>query len=83
MCGDARSEARETDEFFRGDGKRVHKEQAVAETARCAKCELCCSACLADMYISQYIHQIWGNNLDEGPKCLYETNPLQEHLIVP
>jgi len=54
------------------------KEQAIAEAARCVECELCRTACPAQMHIPQYIRQIWEDNLDEGLKYLYKTNPLPE-----
>lgn len=54
------------------------KEQAIAEASRCVECELCRSACPAQMHIPQYIHQIWKDNLDEGLRYLYKTNPLPE-----
>ncbi len=54
------------------------KEQAEKEADRCVECGICTATCPAHMGIPQYIKAIRNNNLEEGLRILYDTNPLPE-----
>jgi glutamate synthase (NADPH/NADH) small chain len=58
--------------------KGYSKEQALAEADRCVECGICTATCPAHMGIPEYIGAIRNNNLEEGLRILYETNPLPE-----
>jgi len=54
------------------------KEQAEKEADRCVECGICTATCPAHMGIPQYIAAIRNDDLEEGLRILYETNPLPE-----
>lgn len=54
------------------------KEQALAEADRCVECGICTATCPAQMGIPEYIKAIRNDNLEEGLRILYDTNPLPE-----
>jgi len=54
------------------------KEQALLEADRCVGCGICIAACPAHMGIPEYIKAIRNDNLKDGLKILYDTNPLPE-----
>ena len=54
------------------------KEQAEKEADRCVECGICTATCPAHMGIPEYIKAIRNNDLEEGLRILYETNPLPE-----
>ncbi len=54
------------------------KEQAEKEADRCVECGICTATCPAHMGIPQYIKAIRNNDLEEGLRILYDTNPLPE-----
>ncbi len=56
--------------------KGYSKEQAMKEAARCVGCGICTYTCPAHMDIPQYIESIYEDDLEEGLKWLYRTNPL-------
>ena len=56
--------------------KGYSKEQAMHEAARCVECGICTDRCPEHMDIPEYIKSIWLDDLDEGLKWLYKTNPL-------
>ena len=58
--------------------KGYSKEQALKEADRCVECGICIASCPAHMDIPKYIKAIRDENLDEGLRILYETNPLPE-----
>ena len=61
-------------EFVKG----YSKEQAQKEADRCVECGICVATCPAHMGIPEYIKAIRNDDMEEGLKVLYETNPLPE-----
>jgi len=61
-------------EFVKG----FSKEQAEAEADRCIDCGICTATCPAHMSIPEYIKAIRNDDLEEGLRIMYETNPLPE-----
>jgi glutamate synthase (NADPH/NADH) small chain len=58
--------------------KGYSKEQAQKEADRCVECGICVATCPAHMGIPEYIKAVREDNIEEGFKILYETNPLPE-----
>ncbi len=58
--------------------KGYSHEQALAEADRCVECGICIATCPAHMGIPEYIKAIRNEDLEEGLRILYETNPLPE-----
>lgn len=58
--------------------KGYSKEQALQEADRCVECGICTATCPAHMGIPEYIKAIRNDDLEEGLRILYETNPLPE-----
>ncbi len=61
-------------EFVKG----YSKEQAQQEADRCVECGICTATCPAHMGIPDYIKAIRNDDIEEGLRILYETNPLPE-----
>lgn len=61
-------------EFVKG----YSKEQAQKEADRCVSCGICTATCPAHMDIPGYIKAIRDDNIEEGLRIMYETNPLPE-----
>ncbi len=54
------------------------KEMAQKEADRCVSCGICIATCPAHMGIPEYIKAIRNDDMSEGMRILYETNPLPE-----
>ncbi len=54
------------------------KEQAQKEADRCVECGICTATCPAHMGIPAYIKAVRDDDMEEGLRILYETNPLPE-----
>ncbi len=54
------------------------KEQAQKEADRCVECGICTATCPAHMGIPAYIKAVREDDMEEGLRILYETNPLPE-----
>ena len=61
-------------EFVKG----YSKEQAQKEADRCVECGICTATRPAHMGIPEYIKAIRNDDMEEGLRVLYETNPLPE-----
>ncbi len=56
--------------------KGYSREMAIKEADRCIQCGICTATCPAHMNIPAYIKAIREDNIAEGLKILYDTNPM-------
>ncbi len=70
--------AEERNDSFIEFVKGYSKEQAQQEADRCVECGICTGTCPAHMGIPQYIAAIRNDDIEEGLRILYQTNPLPE-----
>jgi glutamate synthase (NADPH/NADH) small chain len=68
----------ERDKSFIEIVRGYSKEQAMKEADRCVECGICVATCPAHMGIPEYIKAIRNEDLNEGLRILYDTNPLPE-----
>ncbi|HBI81572.1 MAG TPA: oxidoreductase [Bacteroidales bacterium] len=68
----------ERDKSFIEIVRGYSKEQAMKEADRCVECGICVATCPAHMGIPEYIKAIRNDDLNEGLRILYDTNPLPE-----
>ncbi|HPR58037.1 MAG TPA: FAD-dependent oxidoreductase [Bacteroidales bacterium] len=54
------------------------KEEAMKEADRCVECGICVATCPAHMGIPEYIKAVREDNIEDGLRIMYETNPLPE-----